>query len=289
MSHRAIKPLRVTLAVVGGLALGLLLVRVMTPHPTGLEAETRTDPEPAHVSAAPAVAHDGRIRGSALRVTQQTLATKLPAYPAAGAWVHIGDALDTDRVPMALVSFETKDTDAKVLEYYAEHFERAGLPWQGVQQNFDATGGVPAVSATDEAGDLQLSVMAFAHEGGTTVILSAADMKTFYERVNADLVDDGDLPTYPGSTPAVMRATESTRDSMMVSFATTDPPDQVASFYRSTLSASGFHEVASDMPTPTAALHHLDFTSRTKSWRFFLSQTRTGTAVAVQGVSEAAE
>jgi hypothetical protein len=120
-------------------------------------------------------------------------------------------------------------------------------------------------------------------------MLAAADMKTFYDRVNADVTDDGDLPSYPGAQPAVMRANEGARDSVMVSFATPDAPDRVESFYRSTLLRSGFHEVAEELATATPSLKHLDFTSPGKSWRFFLSKTKAGTAVAVQGVREAVQ
>lgn len=277
------KPLRVAFAVLGGLAIGLLLVRVLTPRTAGEEAGEPVTPSVASPrTALPAAAVDAG--GPAARVSQQMVAARFPVYPRGGAWVRIGERLDTNRVPMSLVSFETQDDDAKVLEFYAEHFQREGLAWQGIKKSLE-TVGVPAISATDSNEDLQLSVVAFPHPRGCTVILAAADMKTFYQRVDGEARDDGDFPRYPGSAPAVMRSIEGTRNAVMITFGTKDAVEQVESFYRATLPAMGFHEVPEEAPG-VAAMRHLEFVADNGSWRLFLARTKRGTAVTAQGARQ---
>jgi hypothetical protein len=275
-----IKPLRVVLAIAFGLAGGLWLVRLMTPPPADGAA-----PEETPIATAPPVGAPhapAPVPSTGLRASQQTLEEKFPRYPNGGAWVRLGERLEADRMPMSVVSFETKDSDDKVLAFYARHFEANGIPWQGVRESLKQVG-VPAVSGTDEVGDLQLTVLAFPHEGGTTVMLAAADMKTFYDRVNADAPEDeGELPRYPGSQSAVVRTTEGGRDGMMISLATKDSVEQVEAFYRSTLPRQGFTELAAG-DGPRRLMHQLDFSAPDRSWRFFLASTKNGTAVTAQG------
>ncbi|MBL8949186.1 MAG: hypothetical protein JNK82_00315, partial [Myxococcaceae bacterium] len=263
------------------LGVGLVLVRTLTPvseYGEGEPVAPSVAPVPRPQPLAGAATDAGR---ELPRVSQNVLAARLPPYPGAGKWVHIGDTLDTNGVPMAMASFETKDGEGRVLEHYARYFDAAGFPWQGVEESLKTTG-LAALSASDVVNGLQLSVVVFGHEGGTTVVLSAADMTTFYERVEGSVNDDGDLPSYPGAKPMVMRASDGPRDAVLVSFRTPDAVNEVRSFYREVLGKRGFRE----LPVEKAAQLHteqLEFVADERSWRLYLSQSKHGTAVSAHG------
>lgn len=280
MTTTRFKPARVALAVVSGLAIGLVLVRTFTPRTAEMgegEALPATAAPVRRAAAPPAASGDGGIA----RVSHELLADRIPEYPRAGKRVRIGDRLDTNGVPMVMASFETSDSYAKVLEWYAHYFEERGFPWQGVDESLKQAG-LPALSATDVIGGLQLSVIAFPHAGGASVIVAAADMDTYYERADTNVPDDGELPSYPGAKPMVMRTSDGPRDAVMVTFATPDGVKAVQDFYRDRLGKRGFKELPVERPDKSR-LEQLEFIGDGRSWRLFLASSERGTAVAAQG------
>ena len=281
MTTTRFKPARVALAVLGGLVIGLVLVRTFTPRTAEMGEGDALPATAAPMRRATAPKTAGAADSGITRVSHEILADRIPAYPRAGKWVRIGDRLDTNGVPMVMASFETTDSDTKVLEWYAHYFEERGFPWQGVDESLKQAG-LPALSATDVIGGLQLSVIAFPHPGGASVIVAAADMDTYYERADINVPDDGELPSYPGAKPMVMRTSDGPTDAVMVTFATPDGLKAVQDFYRDRLGKRGFKELPVER-AEKSRLEQLEFVGEGRSWRLFLASSDSGTAVAAQG------
>ncbi len=225
------------------------------------------------------VRDSGALAGTfgAPRTGLVALRQKLPVMPGAMAVSPLGDQLEVYGLPMNVVAFETERRPDQVLEYYAKHFEERGWPWTGLAD----TGKVipyPAISATDPAEQIQLSVMVMPHErgDGSTVFLSLADMLAGAE--NARKEELADLPLYPETRPLAVRSLDEETRSLSVSFTTQDPPETVAAYYRGALAQLGSREVPSELGADEE-LQTLRFSGPARQWSLTISGQGQETAV----------
>jgi len=219
------------------------------------------------------------------RTGQEALRERFPPFPGAGPLIPLGDEIVANHIPMNLAVFETRADPGEVLEHYALHFTKMNWAWQGVLDNAEVVP-YPAISATDPAERLQMSVMVIRHpDGSSTVVLGLADMTVLD---TPPLVPDtGDLPVYPGTQPLAVRSTDSELHSWTVSFVTPDAPEKVESFYRDQLTALGFRALMDEQEAmegaPEGTLRRMRFASAQRAWSFTISSHDGQTAVTALG------
>ncbi len=249
---------------VGGLGL-VLSVRVEEPAPP--------EPPPALAEAPPPPAP--RVKAEDRRTGQQALRRRLPVMPGGGELVSIGEQQVAYGLPMNLAAFETTANAIDVLKFYAAHFDRARLPWQGPRRNATVVP-YPALSATDLDQDVQLSVLVLPHDDdeGSTVVLSLADMR--YVDSFGTEQGTGDLPRYPGTRPTALISTDELRRSISVSFDTADGAEKVAAFYRERLAGMGYRERGGEALQP---VRELAFAKGEQGWTLALTRHEGRTVV----------
>lgn len=219
------------------------------------------------------------------RTGQIALRQKLPVMPGAYAVSPVGDELQAYGLPMNVLAFEIQRRPEQVLEYYAHHFEERGWPWTGLADTAKVVP-YPAITATEPAEQIQLSVMVMPHadESGSTVILGLADMLAGAKNALQDEL--ADLPRYPGTEPLAVRSRDEATHSLSVSFKTEDPPETVAQYYRQELAQLGYQEIPSELGS-TDELKTLRFAASGRQWS--LTITGYGGETAVTALTSLAE
>jgi len=203
--------------------------------------------------------------------------------PGATRLVAIGDSITANAVPMNLATFETHLSPEQVLNHFASRFDERGWPWGGTNVTAEVLP-FPAITATDPAERLQMSVIAMPlKSGGASVFLGLADM-TIID--SPPLVDDtGALPPYPGTRVLSVRSRDAETESLTLSFQTSDAPQAVEAFYRDALVALGYREQPTDpaLQPQDEAVRTVRFVSRNRAWNLTMSRHEDQTAVVALG------
>ena len=201
------------------------------------------------------------------------LRERFPPPPGATPLVDIGDELIANGVPMTLGSFETTLEAPAVLEFYAHHFEDKGYPWSGPRETLKHAP-FPAVSATDPEEDLQLTVMAIAHDegAGTTVIVGISDMVATPPAPELD-----GLGSYPNAAATTTSATDPDTRSVTLTFATDDAIETVEAFVQEKLGARGYTQTRP--PQISADTRSLRYDSALEQWVILLARAEGRTLV----------
>ena len=206
------------------------------------------------------------------RTGQAALTAAMPAYPhAKSAPVPVGDSLTAHGLPMYVQTFYTDDGPHEVLDWYRYAFDATVLPMMG-DGDFSQEFKHPSITVFDDKNGVDLHVICVPGDGNgkTLVMLAMADIATFEDSLDG-AVDEkwGGLPQYPGDVEATsLASTDGEVHATSVTFTTSDNPDSVASFYRKTLGAAGFHEGAH--AEESSLLRELEFGDTHGTWRLAL-------------------